>query len=342
MVQNEGQTELRGKTQALLDGPLKHIRAAALAAALLPLASIAAAPASAQSVCASGGVCGTVFNDANNNGIQDAGETGIEGVKVFVCQLCDGTDTIAGETGPGGTYSIFVPGGDTTVSVLIPTGMVASPPNVGSDAFDSDGIPDGGGFSVAAGVPADGTATDFGFFTLPVQQPGTGTPGYWKNHPEAWPVSSITVGGLTYTKAQAIAYDPLIWSDLGVLYAEQHRDELGIEMLRRAISEGSPGQRRARVRANLAELQWKHGDREGAKTGFQRALDEMQSSVGRNHPDVAAILEKYSQVLKRSGLKAEAQDAADRAARIHAAFDFQTNRNGLTTDWRDDIRPPER
>ena len=145
-----------------------------------------------------------------------------------------------------------------------------------------------------------------------------------------------------WTKAQAIAYDPLIWSDLGVLYAEQHRDELGIEMLRRAISEGSPGQRRARVRANLAELQWKHGDREGAKTGFQRALDEMQSSVGRNHPDIAAILEKYSQVLKRSGLKAEAQDAADRAARIHAAFDFQTNRNGLTTDWRDDIRPPER
>ena len=22
----------------------------------------------------------------------------------------------------------------------------------------------------------------------PVLQPGTGTPGYWKNHPEAWPV----------------------------------------------------------------------------------------------------------------------------------------------------------
>ena len=56
----------------------KHIKAAALAAALLPLASVAATPASAQSTfCASGGVCGFVFNDANNNGIQDAGETGI-------------------------------------------------------------------------------------------------------------------------------------------------------------------------------------------------------------------------------------------------------------------------
>jgi len=36
------QTELREKTQQLLQGPLKHIRAAALAAALLPLASVAA------------------------------------------------------------------------------------------------------------------------------------------------------------------------------------------------------------------------------------------------------------------------------------------------------------
>ena len=33
---------------------------------------------------------------------------------------------------------------------------------------------------------------------------GTGTPGYWKNHPEAWPVSSITIGGVSYTKAKAI------------------------------------------------------------------------------------------------------------------------------------------
>lgn len=31
------------------------------------------------------------------------------------------------------------------------------------------------------------------------------TPGYWKNHPEAWPVQSVTIGGVTYTKAEAIA-----------------------------------------------------------------------------------------------------------------------------------------
>jgi hypothetical protein len=27
---------------------------------------------------------------------------------------------------------------------------------------------------------------------------GTGTPGYWKNHPEAWPADGVTVGGILY------------------------------------------------------------------------------------------------------------------------------------------------
>jgi hypothetical protein len=27
---------------------------------------------------------------------------------------------------------------------------------------------------------------------------GTGTPGYWKNHPEAWPAAGVTVGGVLY------------------------------------------------------------------------------------------------------------------------------------------------
>jgi hypothetical protein len=40
---------------------------------------------------------------------------------------------------------------------------------------------------------------------MPPSGPGTGTPGYWKNHPEAWPVDSITIGGVTYAKADAIA-----------------------------------------------------------------------------------------------------------------------------------------
>jgi hypothetical protein len=34
---------------------------------------------------------------------------------------------------------------------------------------------------------------------------GTGTLGYWKNHPEGWPVTSLTLGGVTYGRNDAIA-----------------------------------------------------------------------------------------------------------------------------------------
>src|SRR5262245_13923585 len=105
MSQAVGQTELQAKTQQLLDGPLKHIRAAAIAAALLPLASVAATPASAQTQCQSAGtVCGFVWNDTNKNGIQDAGETAIEGA---VVQLVVGQDTLTAYTGQDGFYYFF-------------------------------------------------------------------------------------------------------------------------------------------------------------------------------------------------------------------------------------------
>src|SRR5687767_12820747 len=37
----------------------------------------------------------------------------------------------------------------------------------------------------------------------------TGTPGYWKNHPEAWPAEGIVVGGVTYLNQTAPATAPL-------------------------------------------------------------------------------------------------------------------------------------
>jgi hypothetical protein len=83
---------------------------------------------------------------------------------------------------------------------MIPTGTAPSPPGP-----DNIGTSNGAGFSVGSGVVFGSTSTNIGFVPAPVAGPGTGTPGYWKNHPEAWPVSSITVGGVTYSKAQAIA-----------------------------------------------------------------------------------------------------------------------------------------
>ena len=48
MSQEDRQLELREKTQRLLNGSLKHARAAALAIALVPLASVAISPAVAR------------------------------------------------------------------------------------------------------------------------------------------------------------------------------------------------------------------------------------------------------------------------------------------------------
>ena len=133
---------------------MKHIRAAALAAALLPLASVAAAPAQAQEFCPSGActVTGVVWSDTNNNGFRDAGEPGIEGAKVSVCLLCDGSDTVETETSPDGTFSVLVRPRQSlaaTVAVLIPTETQPSPSNVpGDESKDSDGVPNGAGYSV--------------------------------------------------------------------------------------------------------------------------------------------------------------------------------------------------
>lgn len=56
-------------------------------------------------------------------------------------------------------------------------------------------------------VPADGKATvnvdlSCGGST---EAPGVDGHGYWKNHPEAWPVDELTVGGRTFSKDQLIA-----------------------------------------------------------------------------------------------------------------------------------------
>jgi SdrD B-like domain len=223
-MSQERQNELQEQTKQLLDGPLKHVRAAALAAVLLPLASVAATPASAQiAQCGSGGLCGFVFNDANNNGIQDAGESGIAGASVTLVGPTP-QESVVTFTGPDGFYYFgFLPFPGTgpdmntyVIEVQTPNGTEPSPANVGSnDALDSDGVSDGLGNSVAS-VTLVGVAdsnTDFGFHQLPVTAPGTGTPGYWKNHPDAWPVPGLTVGGVYYTRDQAIAWLDMVGKD---------------------------------------------------------------------------------------------------------------------------------
>jgi len=220
MSQVNPSNKLEAQSQELLQGPLKHARTAALALALVPLAAVAVTTQVQENTSCptSAGICGTVFYDTDGDGVQDAGEPGIPGVSVTITYTPpEGGDPIvivvptndaglyeSGEQPPGTTY---------TVSVQTPNDTTPSPANnpATTDLLDSDGEPDGGGNSVAHFTLPDNdfngdSSTDFGFTaTSGFTNPGTGTPGYWKNHPEAWPVSEVVVGGVTYTKAQAIA-----------------------------------------------------------------------------------------------------------------------------------------
>ncbi|WP_104986198.1 SdrD B-like domain-containing protein [Sorangium cellulosum] len=62
----------------------------------------------------------------------------------------------------------------------------------------------GSGVCEAGVEDCSSCAADCG--ACPCAAPGTGTPGYWKNHPSAWRVSQLTIGGKTYTKAQLLDF----------------------------------------------------------------------------------------------------------------------------------------
>ncbi|MCZ7639774.1 MAG: SpaA isopeptide-forming pilin-related protein [Verrucomicrobia bacterium] len=146
-----------------------------------------------------------VWQDFDYDGIQDAHEPGVAGVTV---QLLDCLDNVLAETTTDADgYYLFadlIPG-NYRIRVLAPDGYVLSPQDQGSDdALDSDA--DANGLMACTTLePGEHDPTwDAGLYLVPTN-PGTGTPGYWKNHPAAWPVESITIGGITYTKAEAIA-----------------------------------------------------------------------------------------------------------------------------------------
>ena len=202
MSQEVNQAELHERTQSLLQGRLRHVKAAGLAAALVPLAAVAVSTAETRACSSAGVVCGFVWFDTNHNGLQDAGEAPIANAVVTLGETSTATNEF-------GVYEFTVTPGTYEIIVQIPPGTQATVSNAGSDdAADSDGVPDDLGNSKAPATLVSNlvfnATTDFGFWIPPVQQPGTGTPGYWVNHPEAWPVQSITVGGVVYSKSAAL------------------------------------------------------------------------------------------------------------------------------------------
>ncbi len=100
-----------------------------------------------------------VWNDLNQNGIQDAGEAGIDGITVNLLDD-NGIDIATTTTANGGFYAFDnIATGDYQLYVLAPTGFDFTLQNQGSDdALDSDVNRENGRsgiFSIVAGQPND-------------------------------------------------------------------------------------------------------------------------------------------------------------------------------------------
>lgn len=96
-------------------------------------------------------------------------------------------------------------------SAILPPGSLSVRGRVQSVGAWSNGqLTDG--YTYAFHVPTEQMATDYAVPTNceppppppPPTNAGTGTPGYWKNHAEAWPVDSLLIGNTVYTQAQLI------------------------------------------------------------------------------------------------------------------------------------------
>jgi SdrD B-like domain len=188
---------------------LSSLSKLALFGLVLMLATIALPHQAAATGCTNPAAIGDfVWNDLNRNGIQDSGEPGIAGVTVELYK-CDKDILVASTVTDASGYYLFsgLEPGSYYVKFYAPMGCFFTQKDQGcDDALDSDADTETGK-TICTELTACETdrSWDAGVY-CPVKNPGTGTPGYWKNHPEAWPVEDIVIGGNTYSKDSAITY----------------------------------------------------------------------------------------------------------------------------------------
>lgn len=152
-------------------------------------------------------ITGTIFYDLNANGIQDTGENGIPAVTVYL--LCDyNIDGVTDETksmvtGSTGVY-LFENIGPGRHTVKTDMGTL-------SDDVRATGDADGTGSANTTTLTASGgtstTTASFAYqrvVTTTGAPIGTGTRGYWLNHPDNWPLTGMYLGNTWYSKAQCI------------------------------------------------------------------------------------------------------------------------------------------
>ena len=165
-------------------------------------------------------VCGHVFTDTTTNGYT----TG-EGVPNVWVVIKDGNEPVANSPVPTvdcgndgsdycGYFGFVVPPGTYTVCIVAEGSTSCSNEPVTVTVTDTDvkdhivDIPlgSGGGNSGVEDAPEPYTN---------VSGNGTGTPGYWKNHWEAWPKEGVEVGGILYANNRNV--HPNIWDAIALM-----------------------------------------------------------------------------------------------------------------------------
>jgi hypothetical protein len=133
--------------------------------------------------------------------------------------------------GPDQVFRLNGTTGGTPTPTASPSGTVsptATPTGTVSPTATPSATPTATG-SPSATPTATATATASASATATPTPTATGTPvacvyglGYWKNHPEAWPVTQLQLGNVTYTQEQllAILHQPVRGNGL-VLLAHQ-------------------------------------------------------------------------------------------------------------------------
>lgn len=144
---------------------------------------------------------GKIFYDNDLDRRQDGSEPGIPSVMVTLLHLNPDGSVISTEyvmTEDDGTYS-FAGLGAGLYKVVVDTNTIEDDA-VGT--VDPDGL---GTRNVASfSITTTGSDKVLSFGYKRTNPPGAKSLSYWVNNPDEWPCESVTVGSISYTKAQAI------------------------------------------------------------------------------------------------------------------------------------------
>ncbi|OGV73562.1 MAG: hypothetical protein A3K19_27830 [Lentisphaerae bacterium RIFOXYB12_FULL_65_16] len=179
-----------------------------------------------------------VWLDVNKDGIQDAGEFGVLGVRVRLLDAAGAEELAADTTDADGHYAFagLTPGQSYTLAFVLPPGYQFSPTNATGEAADSDPDPQTGRVNIAAGVLQFGQTQNDWDAGIYFRSEGAAEPFLLKDIIVSLPASDpdqfTWVSGTIYFTADDGASGRELWKSDGT--------EIGTVMVK-DINPGSPG-----------------------------------------------------------------------------------------------------